>query len=235
MKHKLNPVLDAQLNRNRSRRMGHRRNLSDGGHIGEDVSRQIRYCWLVALPASQTSRTNDLEHISCTWCLSWCWCDNSPLIILHTPLTVTLFAARLPRSAGPTLLQHERRIHWPRSPPPLQRPLWSGQLSVVSWHGGSWAGGHCHCCWTPWTWGLRRHGGRRCPGKITGKSQVCVCHDWCEQLSMVSCCNVNLDKLTEGHKYNIHVGGMTAKLQKDFNVVAINNDVAVMCPFPNFH
>ena len=39
MKHKLNPVLDAQLNRNRSRRhLGHRRNLSDGGHVGEDVS-----------------------------------------------------------------------------------------------------------------------------------------------------------------------------------------------------
>ena len=38
MKHKLNPVLDAQLNRNRARRMGHRRNLSDGGHVGEDVS-----------------------------------------------------------------------------------------------------------------------------------------------------------------------------------------------------
>merc|ERR550532_1588274 len=37
MKHKLNPVLDAQLNRNRSRRhLGHRRNLSDGGHVGED-------------------------------------------------------------------------------------------------------------------------------------------------------------------------------------------------------
>ena len=37
MKHKLNPVMDAQLNRNR-RMNRHRRNLSDGGHIGEDVS-----------------------------------------------------------------------------------------------------------------------------------------------------------------------------------------------------
>jgi len=35
MKHKLNPVMDAQLNRNR-RMNRHRRNLSDGGHIGED-------------------------------------------------------------------------------------------------------------------------------------------------------------------------------------------------------
>merc|ERR1719438_615019 len=35
MKHKLNPVLDAQLNRNR-RMNRHRRNLSDGGHIGEE-------------------------------------------------------------------------------------------------------------------------------------------------------------------------------------------------------
>ena len=42
MKHKLNPVLDAQLNRNRSRRLGHRRNLSDGGHVAEDVSENRR-------------------------------------------------------------------------------------------------------------------------------------------------------------------------------------------------
>ena len=42
MKHKLNPVLDAQLNRNRSRRLGHRRNLSDGGHVAEDVSEARR-------------------------------------------------------------------------------------------------------------------------------------------------------------------------------------------------
>ena len=46
MKHKLNPVLDAQLNRNRQRRGGHRRNFSDGrisstvtDHLGDDVSR----------------------------------------------------------------------------------------------------------------------------------------------------------------------------------------------------
>ena len=44
MKHKMNPVLDAQLNRNRQRQRGHRRNLSDGRissateHLGEDVS-----------------------------------------------------------------------------------------------------------------------------------------------------------------------------------------------------
>jgi len=44
MKHKLNPVLDAQLNRNRQRRGGHRRNFSDGrissavtDHLGDDV------------------------------------------------------------------------------------------------------------------------------------------------------------------------------------------------------
>ena len=40
MKHKLNPVMDAQLNRNR-RMNRHRRNLSDGGHIAEDVSDAI--------------------------------------------------------------------------------------------------------------------------------------------------------------------------------------------------
>ena len=44
MKHKMNPVMDAQLNRNRQRQRGHRRNLSDGRissateHLGEDVS-----------------------------------------------------------------------------------------------------------------------------------------------------------------------------------------------------
>ena len=40
----MNPVMDAQLNRNRQRQRGHRRNLSDGRissateHLGEDVS-----------------------------------------------------------------------------------------------------------------------------------------------------------------------------------------------------
>ena len=48
MKHKMNPVMDAQLNRNRQRQRGHRRNLSDGRissateHLGEDVSTQYR-------------------------------------------------------------------------------------------------------------------------------------------------------------------------------------------------
>jgi len=43
MKHKMNPVMDAQLNRNRQRQRGHRRNLSDGRissateHLGEDI------------------------------------------------------------------------------------------------------------------------------------------------------------------------------------------------------
>ena len=47
MKHKMNPVMDAQLNRNRQRQRGHRRNLSDGRissateHLGEDVSCRI--------------------------------------------------------------------------------------------------------------------------------------------------------------------------------------------------
>ena len=47
MKHKMNPVMDAQLNRNRQRQRGHRRNLSDGRissateHLGEDVSHRI--------------------------------------------------------------------------------------------------------------------------------------------------------------------------------------------------
>jgi hypothetical protein len=49
MKHKLNPVMDAQLNRNRARQRGHRRNLSDGRissateHIGEDVSHVTKF------------------------------------------------------------------------------------------------------------------------------------------------------------------------------------------------
>ena len=44
MKHKLNPVMDAQLNRTRQRQRGHRRNMSDGrissatDYMGEDVS-----------------------------------------------------------------------------------------------------------------------------------------------------------------------------------------------------
>ena len=48
MKHKMNPVMDAQLNRNRQRQRGHRRNLSDGRissateHLGEDVSTRMR-------------------------------------------------------------------------------------------------------------------------------------------------------------------------------------------------
>ena len=43
----MNPVMDAQLNRNRQRQRGHRRNLSDGRissateHLGEDVSHRI--------------------------------------------------------------------------------------------------------------------------------------------------------------------------------------------------
>ena len=50
MKHKTNPVLDALLNRQRTRQRGHRRNMSDGRissateHLGEDVSRHQRYC-----------------------------------------------------------------------------------------------------------------------------------------------------------------------------------------------
>ena len=43
MKRSTNPVLDAQMNRTRARRLGHRRNLSDGGHVGEDVSCKYFY------------------------------------------------------------------------------------------------------------------------------------------------------------------------------------------------
>ena len=63
MKHKLNPVLDAQLNRNRQRRGGHRRNLSDGrissaitDHLGEDVSTIFRSITFLKYESFMTER-----------------------------------------------------------------------------------------------------------------------------------------------------------------------------------
>ena len=69
MKHKLNPVMDAQLNRNR-RMNRHRRNLSDGGHIGEDVSwiprnyfRQFIGCFPFTVRISRPAQPAVLFHV----------------------------------------------------------------------------------------------------------------------------------------------------------------------------
>ena len=63
MKHKMNPVMDAQLNRNRQRQRGHRRNLSDGRissateHLGEDVSWRMDVEGFLTLYSSRLALT----------------------------------------------------------------------------------------------------------------------------------------------------------------------------------
>ena len=161
MKRSTNPVLDAQMNRTRARRLGHRRNLSDGGHVGEDVS--CKYF----LPSKIFCVKYVQSFLLYSFIFFWMSCQNQsyqnrykvrrtessnvskvsflqthPSIIVSMENVTSSSAARVPRPPAPALLQHVRRLHargqprrprTPRPPPgaPRPRPLGAGPVPVL--------------------------------------------------------------------------------------------------------
>ena len=186
MKHKLNPVMDAQLNKTRQRQRGHRRNMSDGRissateYMGEDVSAKLTKHYLIYLFIF-VNRFFLLHEYKDQAFLSYL---NYSVIYSLKSILSSFSLKHLKSTYSDSTVPPDWRlllVTWPAlllyvggvyrgAGPPLYRPPGAGQQSELSglW-GAGWRGlaRHCH------SGGLRLRGEQS--REIFGKSQVCEC------------------------------------------------------------